>query len=91
MAKEDKEYGVADMAKYLKKTEVATRALLRRNDIERDGKSYRWSTKGAMESAANKLNIAEDRPRKTATKAKKKVSVAKKKKKASSAASAEAA
>jgi hypothetical protein len=59
MAKEEKEYGVEDLAKYMKRSEATVRGMLRRSKVKRSGKSYSWSSAGAMQAQAKKLGGAE--------------------------------
>jgi hypothetical protein len=58
----DKEVGVADLAKYMKRTPQTIRNLLRDNKIKKTGKNYSWS-KSAMQAVAKKLGHA-DKPAK---------------------------
>jgi len=71
MAKEDKEYGVEDLAKHMHKSEATVRGLLRNAKVKRSGKSYAWSSRGAMEAQAKKLGGSERAPVKAAASKKK--------------------
>jgi hypothetical protein len=52
-----KALGVSDLAKHMKKTPTAVRALLRTRKVKKSGKSYSWS-KTELPAIAKKLSPA---------------------------------
>jgi hypothetical protein len=66
--KEDKKYGVTELAKYVKKSEATVRGALRKSKAKRTGKAYGWDTVTAMQAEAKRMGFA---PKTTAAKKKK--------------------
>lgn len=67
----DKELGIKELAKHMKKSPSIVRSLLRTNKVKKAGKAYTWGSKKELESVAKKLGGSSS-PKKAAVKTKRK-------------------